>query len=97
VDQLDTEMRIASWSCQRVPPSQHVRSSCARLITARVKASASPPHLVADVDTDLWSALQSVLLDVPADAPQHCIPRRREACEVGHLAAGHEADARGLG
>ena len=38
VDQFDTEMRIASMSCQRVPPNQHTRSSCTRRIVVTRRA-----------------------------------------------------------
>ena len=36
VDQFDTEIRIASMPCQRVPPSQQTRSSCTRRSRLRV-------------------------------------------------------------
>ena len=41
VDQFETEMRIACWSCQRVPPSQHVPSAWMPAMTARVSTSGS--------------------------------------------------------
>ena len=57
VDQFDTEMRIAAWPCQRVPPTQHVPSACTRPMTASVVASSrteSQQHLVQhDVVQDL--------------------------------------------
>ena len=42
VDQFDTETRIAATPCQRVPPTQHVPSSCTRPITSSVTASFAP-------------------------------------------------------
>ena len=41
--QFETEIRIAARPCQVVPPSQHVPSAWTAAMTARVKASASPP------------------------------------------------------
>ncbi len=37
MDQLDTEMRMAAWPRQVVPPSQQVPSARTRPITSRVK------------------------------------------------------------
>jgi hypothetical protein len=42
VDQLDTEILIAAFPCQVVPPSQQIPSSCTSFTTARVRASWCP-------------------------------------------------------
>ena len=42
VDQFDTDIRIASMLCHRVPPSQQTRSSWTSRMVSRVAASASP-------------------------------------------------------
>ena len=42
VDQLDTEIRIASMSFQREPPSQQTPSACTSRRASRVAAPASP-------------------------------------------------------
>jgi hypothetical protein len=39
VDQLQTEIRIAAFPCQVVPPSQQVPSSCTAFTVARVRES----------------------------------------------------------
>jgi hypothetical protein len=41
-DQFATEKRIATRSCQRVPPAQNVPSAWHAAITASVVASSSP-------------------------------------------------------
>ncbi len=50
-------------------------------------------HLVADDDRQARRALQAVALDVPAGAAQHLVASGRQARDVGHVAAGHEAHA----
>ena len=57
------------------------------------RADRGDVHFVAGDHAHARRALQAVRLDVPAGAAQHFVPRRRQAGEVRHVAAGDEADA----
>jgi hypothetical protein len=78
VAQEDTLIRIAFWSCHRVPPHQQTPSSCTSSITRSVVAS-SPK------ETSTWFKSTSLRIRQPPSAEPLGYPLRMTAAAIDQV------------